>query len=595
VNVNGEKPLLIESAWEVCNQVGGIYTVLRTKAPAMVSRWADSYFLIGPYQQASAQIEFEPAEPTTLVRPVIDHFEKKKRTIWYGRWLVPGEPHLFLVDPNEFTAELNSAKSALWEDFKVSTIVPDGLVDQSMSFCYLAAEIVDSLQKSSGKKIIAHFHEWMAGISIPTLKKNKQVCTVFTTHATLIGRYAAGDNRPLYQEIDSIEPESTAKNYRIESRHAMEKLAAQNADIFSTVSDVTGREAEKFLGRKPDYLLPNGLNAHRFTALHEFQNLHRVFKDKIHQFVMGHFFPSYTFDLDRTLYFLISGRYEYHNKGMDIYIRALARLNERLSNEPDPPTVVAFIITSRPVTQVNVEVLRGSVLLHELTTLCEEVEKRMGDKIFSAALEKKLPTYEDLLPRDTSARLKRAFLSFTRKSTPAVSTHDVQDTTDPVLAQLRASGLTNAANQPVKVVFHPEFLSASNPPLNLDYDQFVRGCHLGVFPSYYEPWGYTPLECIALGLPTVTTDLSGFGTYVQEHIADSENNGIYVLKRSMKSDSEITVELGNYMSWFVHRSRRERIDLRNRAERLTEQFDWATLAENYDAVYEAASRLLSSR
>ncbi len=585
--------VLVETAWEVCNQVGGIYTVLRTKAPAMMARWGSGYLMIGPYNQTSAQIEFEPAEPDELVQPVIEHFKKMGRTIYYGRWLIPGEPRVFLVDPEDLLRNVNAMKASLWERYRVSTIAPDSLVDEALAFSFLSAEVIQKLQESSGAGIIAHFHEWMSGAAIPELSTRKGIRTVFTTHATLVGRYIAGDNRPLYQELDTINADDAARHYNIEARHQIERLAAQRSHFFTTVSDVTAKEAAKFLDRRPDFVLPNGLNAHHFTALHEFQNLHRVYKERIQQFVMGHFFPSYTFDLDRTLYFLISGRYEYRNKGMDVYIKALERLNRRLMEEQNPPTIVAYIITNRPTAHVNVEVLRGSVLLHELTTLCKDVQKKMGEKLFTAAIEKKLPEYEELIPRDTAARLKRAFLSFSRKGLPAVCTHEFSDTADPVMLQIAKSELTNAANHPVKIIYHPEFVSATNPPLNLDYDQFVRGCHLGIFPSYYEPWGYTPLECIALGLPTVTTALSGFGAYVQENIAGSENSGIYVLKRGLKSDQEIVIELGNYLWWFVHRSRRERIDLRNRAERLTEHFDWTSLAKHYDAVHGAATQELN--
>ena len=586
-----QSPLLLECAWEACNQVGGIYTVLKTKAPAMVSRWDHSYFLIGPYNRTQAQIEFEATPPDALVAPVLASLNADRERVHYGRWLIPGEPQVFLVEHDVTPAELNRLKKELWESERISTITPDPLVDQVLAFGLVVRNLITALSDSSKRNIIAHFHEWMAGVAIPHFRDHSAVRTVFTTHATLIGRYVAGDNRPLYKELDKIQPELEAKHYGIESRHHIERAAAQRAHAFTTVSDVTGQEAKFFLGRKPDALLPNGLNVQRFTALHEFQNLHRVYKEKIHEFVMAHFFPSYTFDLDRTLYFLVSGRYEYRNKGMDIFIAALERLNARLMQEPDPPTIVAFVITSRPTKQLNVEALRGSLLLHDLRTLCREVQEQMGERLLSSALHKSVPSYDELLPRDTAARLKRAFLSFSRSGLPSVSLYELSDESDPVINRLSAARLNNAKEHPVKIIYHPEFITATSPPIHLDYEPFVRGCHLGVFPSYYEPWGYTPLECIALGLPTVTTDLSGFGTYVQENIPASEENGILVLKRSMKSDGEVTIDLANHLYWFSHRTRRERIELRNRAERLAEQFDWSSLARHYDAVHSSFFRV----
>ncbi|MFN8392564.1 MAG: glycosyltransferase [Bdellovibrionota bacterium] len=586
--MSADNTLCIEVAWEVCNQVGGIYTVIRTKVPAMISEWGDSYLLIGPYNAGSAKVEFEPEEPEGYLADVISRMNSDHTVVHYGRWLVPGEPPVLLIDASARSAELGNYKKFLWDRFRVSTVNPDSLVDEVLLFTSVAAELLREIAGSSGNKVLAHFHEWMAGPAILSLKQEPSIRTVFTTHATLVGRYVAGDNRPLYQELEQIDANERAAHYGILSRHLLERASAQECDVFTTVSEVTGRESIRFLGRQPDYLLPNGLNAHHFTALHEFQNLHRLFKEKINEFVMGHFFPSYTFDLDRTLYLFISGRYEYRNKGMDVFLAALERLNTRLQAEKNPPTVIAFIITNRPTRHISVDVLKSSILLHDLRTLTGEIKEQMGEKLLRAALERKLPTYEELLPRDSVARLKRTILGFSRNELPGVTTHDLSEGGDPVIEQLRASGLKNAANQPVKVVFHPEFVSSTNPPFHLDYDQFVRGCHLGVFPSYYEPWGYTPLECIALGLPTVTTDLSGFGGYVQEHISNSESSGILVLKRSMKDDKEIIVDLANYLFWFSQRSRRERIEMRNKAERLTEHFDWTSLIKHYHEAHEAA-------
>ena len=586
--MNSAANFLTEISWEVCNQVGGIYTVIKTKVPTMQARWGSSYLLIGPYEPDSAKIEFEATEPDVQICELFRRADGDKQKLYYGRWLIPGEPRVLLIDYSQRANELVQYKKLLWERFKISTLHDDPLVDQVLLFSLAVADVLKHFAEIQARPMLAHFHEWMSGAAILPLKGDAKIKTVVTTHATLVGRYIAGDNRPLYQELNSIDADASAAHYGIESRHQIEKAAASECDCFTTVSDVTGREASAFLGRAPDFLLPNGLNAHHFIALHEFQNLHSRYKDRVSEFVVEHFFPTYTFDLDRTLYFFISGRYEYRNKGMDIFLNALARLNTRLAAEKNPPTIIAFIITKRPVRHISVEVLKGSVLLHDLRTICQEMQENIGETLLKAALERQIPTYEQLLPRDSVARLKRAMHGLSRTELPGVTTHELLEGSDPVIEQLKLSGLNNSAEQPVKVVFHPDFLSATNPPFNLDYDQFVRGCHLGVFPSYYEPWGYTPLECIALGLPTVTTDLSGFGGYVQENISASESNGITVLKRSMKSDMEVTIDLANYLFWFTQRSRRERIEMRNRAERLTEHLYWTILAKNYHIAHDAA-------
>ena len=194
-------------------------------------------------------------------------------------------------------------------------------------------------------KIVAHFHEWMGAVALPRIRHaNLPIATVFTTHATQLGRYIASNDPHFYSNLPRIKADDAARHYMIWAKYAIERAAAHSAHMFTTVSEVTAREAQYLLGRKPEFVLPNGLNAHHFTALHEFQNLHLKYKERIHEFVMGHFFPSYSFDLDRTLYVFTSGRYEYLNKGMDLFIEALSGLNSRLKTWSKPPTVVAFII-----------------------------------------------------------------------------------------------------------------------------------------------------------------------------------------------------------------------------------------------------------
>jgi len=325
--------------------------------------------------------------------------------------------------------------------------------------------------------------------------------------------------------------------------------------------------------------------------------LHLQYKEKIHEFTRGHFFPSYTFDLDRTIYFFTSGRYEYRNKGMDLYIEALSRLNQRLKAMIDRPTIVAFIITRAATRNVNVGALQNQSMFEEMKNICHDIETRMGQRLLEAASTGRLATYQELLPEDAVIRLKRAMHAWRSNRQPTIVTHDlVDDANDPVLKHLRYRGLFNAGDDPVKIVFHPEFVSATSPLLNLDYEQFVRGCHLGIFPSYYEPWGYTPMECVALGNPTVTTDLSGFGAYVEHHVPNNEEQGMMVLKRRYKSFDDSTNDLANYLFGFVQMGRRARIELRNRVERVSEMFDWSVLVKHYqDAHNLALARTGSAR
>ena len=306
---------------------------------------------------------------------------------------------------------------------------------------------------------------------------------------------------------------------------------------------------------------------------------------------MGHFFPSYTFDLDRTLLLFCSGRYEYRNKGIDIFLESLYYLNQRLKEIPESPTVVAFVITKGWVRSPNVHALQNHARLEELSALCDEVERGLGKKLLSAVAQGRLPELNELIDEDLRTQLRQSMHGFKSRSLPGIVTHDlVNDGEDVILKHLRHRRLFNDKNDPVKLVYHPDFLTHSSPLLSLDYDQFVRGCHLGVFPSYYEPWGYTPPECLASGIPTITTDLAGFGAFALQRIPDPTANGVFVLPRSKQSPEQTIGDLTDYLVRFCQLSRRERIELRNKAERLSEHFEWGKLVAHYNDAHDEALR-----
>ena len=596
-----QPPLLFEIAWEVCWQLGGIYTVLKTKAPAMLDRWGDRYCLIGPYNPHTAAVEFEEQPTYGSIRDTINRLREWGLTCHFGRWLVPGRPRVILIDYRGRFGSLDHDKYLMWKDHGIDLPASDGEMNEVIAFGFAVTEFFTALtQIVRDRPVLAHFHEWMGGVAVPRIAHLRlPVSTVFTTHATLLGRYLAGDNPSFYEQLPYLNPDAEAAKYQIYPRHAIERAAAHASVVFTTVSEVTGVEAEKLLGRRADVIVPNGINIHRFHAPHEFQHLHATYKEKIHEFVTGHFFPSYTFDLDNTAYLFTSGRYEYRNKGMDMYIEALQRLNWRLKQVEKPPTVVAFIITRAAVRNINVDVLRNQSMFEDLRKTSEELQEQMGSRLLRSAVTGRLPTYGELLPDDAQVRLKRAMHAWRTWKQPLIVTHDLaDDANDPVLKHLRYRGLYNAADDPVKVVFHPEFVTATSPTISLDYEQFVRGCHMGVFTSYYEPWGYTPMECIACGVPTVTTDLSGFGAYVQRNVPElqgrrggdagrrgSDFPACCVLNRRHQGFDQTTDALVDYLMAFLRLTRRERIELRNNVERLGERFDWSNLARHYDEAH----------
>ncbi|WP_246343561.1 glycosyltransferase [Adhaeribacter radiodurans] len=589
-----KQALLAEIAWEVCNQVGGIYTVIQTKVQSMIEKWGDCYFLIGPYFPKMAAAEFEPTDDYS--RPFGQAVLKMRNMgyeVHYGHWLVAGNPLIVLLNPYSVYDRLGDIKYRLWADHDIPTPDNDDLLNQTEAFGHLVKIFLSILitPEITERPVIAHFHEWMVGSAIPALRREQaKIKIVFTTHATLLGRYLAMNDPSFYDNLTSVNWLKEAQHFNIETAVRIERAAAHGSHIFSTVSQVTARECIFLLDRIPDVLLPNGLNIERFTAIHEFQNLHAQFKAKIHQFVMGHFFQSYPFDLDQTLYFFTSGRYEYRNKGFDVTLEALARLNYRMQQAGIKKTVVMFFVTKQPYHSINAHVLQSRAMMEEIRETCETIQKQIGDRLFKYAASNndvKLPDMAEFVDDYWQLRYRRNLQSWKTHILPSVVTHNlVHDQTDEILSFLRSSHLINNAHDRVKIVYHPDFISATNPLFGLDYGQFVRGCHLGIFPSYYEPWGYTPLECIARGVPAVTSDLAGFGDYLAHRQVDEETaRGTYVIKRRNRSFDDAVTQLSNYLFDYVRLSQRERISLRNRVENSSVEFDWNNLTKHYNRAY----------
>lgn len=592
-----KKNVLFEIAWEVCNQVGGIYTVIRTKVPAMVEKWDDNYYLLGPYFEKKASAEFEEITDLddTNVGKTVRRLREMGYTVHYGFWLVTGKPRVVLFDLESINHELDSIKYNLWEKNRISTINTEPLVNQTLCFGEMVRIYLKEYAEENARRedISAQFHEWMASSGLPDLKReNVKIATTFTTHATMLGRYLAQNVDGFYSKLPFFDWEQEARNYNIVTQASIERFAALSAHVLTTVSDVTARECEVFLGRMPDLVTPNGLNVVRFQAVHEFQNLHLKYKERIHEFVLGHFFPSYSFDLDKTLYFFTSGRYEFSNKGYDLTLEALARLNYKMVQANMDMTVVMFIVTKQPYYSVNPDVLQSRAVLNELQETCTAIEKEVGEKLFLAAasgVDHKMPDLNNFVDEYWRLRLRRTIQTWKTDKLPAFVTHDLKEE-DGITDFCRKANLVNNERDRVKIVYHPDFISSTNPLFGLDYGQFVRGCHLGVFPSYYEPWGYTPLECVVRGVPTVTSDLSGFGDYIMQIMRDYENRGIYVINRKSQTYAQAAEQMADILFKFVRMQRRDRIMQRNRVENISDVFDWMNLRSYYDTAHDLATK-----
>ncbi|XP_074022133.1 glycogen [starch] synthase, liver isoform X2 [Numenius arquata] len=517
-----EDLLLFEVSWEVTNKVGGIYTVIQTKAKITADEWGENYFLVGPYFEHNVKTQVEACEP-----------------------------------PNP------AVKKAM-----------DTMKSQG---CQLSCQFDDK------PNIIAHFHEWQAGVGLILSRSQKlPVATIFTTHATLLGRYLCAANIDFYNNLDQFDIDKEAGERQIYHRYCMERASVHCAHVFTTVSQITAIEAEHMLKRNPDVVTPNGLNIKKFSAMHEFQNLHSMYKARIQEFIRGHFYGHLDFSLEKTLFFFIAGRYEFSNKGADMFLEALSRLNFLLRVHKTDVTVVVFFIMPAKTNNFNVETLKGQAVRKQLWDTAQSVKEKFGKKLYNALLKGEIPDLNKILDRDDITIMKRAIFSTQRHCLPPVTTHNmIDDGNDPILNTIRRIGLFNNRTDRVKVILHPEFLSSTSPLLPLDYEEFVRGCHLGVFPSYYEPWGYTPAECTVMGIPSVTTNLSGFGCFMQEHVADPAAYGIYIVDRRFRSPDESCNQLTQFLYGFCQQSRRQRIIQRNRTERLSDLLDWRYLGRYY--------------
>jgi glycogen(starch) synthase len=590
---------LFETAWEVCNQVGGIYQVVRSKVPLMVERWRDRYCLIGPYIAGKAQLEMEETAATGWLASAIQAVERAGLPVHYGHWLIEGRPRVLLLEHDKLSAALPELRQIMRDAHDIPAPDHDPLMDAAILFGDAVRRMLQGAQEELDRtrarrpapaRIVAQFHEWQGGVALPVLRKARlPIATVFTTHATQLGRYIASSEPDFYERLPDIDPEAAAKHYNVLAPHTVERICAEDAHVFTTVSQITAEECTALLGRTPDVITPNGLNIARYNVGHDFQTFHAQFKERLHDFTMGYFFPNQSFDLNRTLYMFSSGRFEPHNKGFDLCLDALAQLNAQLKAVRLGITVIFFIVTSRPTRSLNPLVLEKRGVLNQLTEVCDRIVGRVGEEVARRAAAGQDLRLDDLIEEYWQLRYRRTQAAFRMDVLPPIVTHILEDDqNDPVLVRLRHLQLFNRPEDPVKIVYHPEFITPVNPLWGIEYEQFVRGCHLGLFPSAYEPWGYTPLECMALGTPALSSDLAGFGRYVQEMLPDHEKWGLSVLPRRGRPEAEVTRDLSERLFAYVSLARRDRIEMRNQVEKRSWELDWSKLGGAYHQAHDLA-------
>lgn len=533
---------IFESSWEVCNKVGGIYAVLSTRANTLQKKFKDRIIFIGPDCWQDKTCPYFK-EDLLLFQDWRNEAEKEGLKIRTGRWTIPGNPIAILVDFNKYYKDKNTIYTQLWEDFKVDSLHAYGDYDEASMFSYAAAKVVESFyNKYLGKKdkVVYHGNEWMTGLGLLYIKKHlPQIATIFTTHATSIGRSIAGNNKPLYDYLFAYNGDQMADELNVQSKHSIEKQTAHNVDCFTTVSEITGKECEELLDKPADVILPNGFEDDFIPKGATFTKKRAAARKKALQ--VANALLGAELD-DDTLIVSTSGRYEFRNKGVDVYIEALNRL---LRDNGMKKTVLAFI---------------------EVPGWCGEPRQDLIERLESG---KKYDTPLDV---------------------PMI-THWLHNMShDNVLGMLKYLDMQNRNEDKVKLIFLPCYLDGNDGILNIPYYDIILGNDLCIYPSYYEPWGYTPLEAIAFKVPCITTDLAGFGLWanaVKGRYCEIED-GVKVVHRTDYNYSEVADRIKETIIKFSNFSPAEVKKARSNAYNLSKKALWKEFIENYYIAYDFA-------
>lgn len=468
-NCNHEIDLLFETSWEVCNKIGGIYTVLSSKAKTLKEQFKDKLIFIGPDVWSTDNPSPYFVESQTIMRRWLANAMLPEGVdVRVGRWDIPGKPIAILVKFDGLYASKDSAYGRMWELFKVDSLHAYGDYDEGCAFARAAAAVIESIinyTKVQHSKVIAHFDEWTTALGLLTLKADMpDVPTVFTTHATSIGRSICGNGKPLYDQLHNYNGDQMAAELNMQSKHSLEKAAAWNADCFTTVSDVTADEAEQLLGIRPA-VTPNGFELNFVPAKSKYPAARKTARKRILDVASALTGIDYP---DDTFIVATSGRCEFRNKGIDVYLDAINTL----------------------------------------------AAKCPGRKVLALVL---VPAWSAGPRPDLEQQLATA--THSRLSDP-VLTHRLNNYgEDPVNRRIHEIGFANDAASPVSLIYVPCYLDGKDGIFDMTYYQLLPGLDATVFASYYEPWGYTPLESIAFGVPTVTTSLAGFGCWIKETVA----------------------------------------------------------------------------
>jgi glycogen(starch) synthase len=481
-NGKSKKQTLFEASWEVCNMCGGIYTVITTKAQSM-QQYYKNYFLIGPYLDHNLK-KFEQLPPTQKLRKIFDVLAQQGIKCIYGKWHIDGKPNVILIDFKAATGKIPDIKKFMWEEYKVDSLFARWDFDEPVAWSWCVGEFIkEYMQQNTQEQPVVHLHEWLCGGALLNIKRDMpQIPCVFTTHATMLGRTISGSYHELYHVLDDIDPDQEAKTYNIRETHSMEKACAHAADVFTTVSEITALEAEKILGIKPDVITTNGMNTNDFPFYEDLSLLHKKSRDKMREFILYYFMPYYSIDVDDTLLIFSSGRYEYHNKGTDVFIKALRILNDRLKKEGYKRHVVAFFLIPAGTHGVRFEVLESKAIYNQLTERIQDECKNVQNLLRLNILELEQFKIDDILRKRFVREIKGLLQNVKKQGDPPLTTHNMNEGNDDnILHCLLENGLDNLEDDKVKVIDYPVYIKGDDGILNMTYTDMGAGFHRGIF------------------------------------------------------------------------------------------------------------------
>lgn len=574
---------IFEISWEVANKVGGIHTVLASKANYLKNFYGKNYFVVGPYLSAKSQTEFRKLEIPKEFENIAANLKEKNINIYFGEWMINGLPNCFLIDFQKYLSEVNSLKYELWEKFGIDSLRTGKDYDEPIAWSKAVSEFIKEIINNGFQNSIFHCHEWLSG-SVILFLKDFNLKTVFTTHATILGRTLASMGINFWEE--QIDPIQTAYNLGIEAKHGIEKNAAKFTKVLTTVSYITANEVEKFLGRKVNHILPNGIDLNRFPTFEEIASRHQKNKSKILEFLLYFFSPYFKkhCPIKNSLIFFLSGRKEIKNKGFDLTILALGKLNQILKRKNIEKNIYLFIFVPDEIIDVDHDILENLITYQSLENYLENLQEEIKSRILHSLIHQK--QIKDIFNQTEILEIKKFLARIKTHQNIPKATH-ILNPNNEFLSLLKKADLNNNENDKVKVIIYPIYLNSADGFLNLDYYEVINGSHLGIFPSFYEPWGYTPLETLAAGVMAITTDLTGFASYITEKNLLSKNHpGLFVLKRKGRKDDEVIDDLTEIFLEIALMSRSERIQNKYEARRLASYFDWQELIKNYLEVYE---------